>query len=451
MDNIRPQQPIHALPNTRPAGGAPTIGNAAARQEPSDVVALGRLGNLPYSPEDLTPDGKLRVIIQADNPAALERLKNEDIFKSPNATLTSNLPIINAVAAEVEPTKLGPIFQDDALQGLHVFVDGRVRVPEPIDEWKDGQIGIKLDVATKTLGMDKVWAEGYTGKGINIAIVDTGIDPHPDIKDRILAFHDVTKNQDSAPYDDEGHGTHVSGDAAGSGKMSGGKYKGPAPDAGLVGVKVLDANGSGTFSDVIKGMQWVVDNAEKYNIRVMNMSLGARESSSYKDDPVAMAVEKVYEKGIVPVIAAGNSGPLGKTIGTPANAPDAVTVGALDDKGTVDRSDDGIPYWSSRGPTKFDGLAKPDVITPGANITSLKPGGGYTSMSGTSMATPITAGVVATILQANPKLTPAQLKEILMDTADKLKGPDANAQGSGVIDPYAAIEKAKALAQTPAS
>ncbi|MCL5773703.1 MAG: S8 family serine peptidase, partial [Firmicutes bacterium] len=229
---------------------------------------------------------------------------------------------------------------------------------------------------------------------------------------------------------------------AGSGKASQGKYKGPAYEANLVGVKVLDGNGSGSFSDVIKGIQWATDNKDKYNIRVINMSLGGRASGSYKDDPVAQAVEAAVNKGIVTVVAAGNSGPGAKTIGTPAHDPLALTIGALDDRGTPDPSDDKIASFSSRGPTKYDNLPKPDVVSPGVNITAPDASnGGYTSMSGTSMATPIAAGVVASLIQADSKATPDEIKTALAKTADKVGDYDANTQGAGVIDPYKALQE----------
>lgn len=297
----------------------------------------------------------------------------------------------------------------------------------------------KLNVAARTLNLDKVWAKGYTGKGVTIAIVDTGIDRHPDLKDKIIGFFDVVNNK-KEPYDDEGHGTHVAGIAAGTGKASDGKYKGGAPDASLVGVKVLNKNGSGSYSNVIRGVQWVVENKDKYNIKVMNLSLGGTPSGSYKDDLLAQAVEVAYAKGILPVVAAGNSGPSKETILTPGYALSPMTIGAMDDNRTIDRSDDDMAWFSSCGPTPYDKLDKPDVITPGVDIEAPKAGtDSYVALSGTSMAAPLAAGIAAIMFSINRDIAPAKVKDVLMSTAVKLPKYDKYFQGRGVIDPLKAI------------
>src|SRR5690606_13484017 len=184
------------------------------------------------------------------------------------------------------------------------------------------------------------------------------------------AFKDFVKGKTS-PYDDNGHGTHCAGDAAGNGYASDGKYKGPAPGAKLIGVKVLDKAGSGQLSDVISGIEWCIQNREKYNIRVLSLSLGSRTNSSYKDDPVAQAVEKAWDHGITVVAAAGNDGPDPGTISSPGIHPRIITVGASNDKGTPTIRDDEAASFSSRGPTP-DGVTKPDLLAPGTDIVSLR-------------------------------------------------------------------------------
>lgn len=301
----------------------------------------------------------------------------------------------------------------------------------------------KLDIATRTLGLDKVWEKGYTGKDVTVAIIDTGIDSkHPDFENKVIGFYDVVNGKKEA-YDDEGHGTHVSGIAAGGGKASAGKYKGAAPDAKLVGIKVLDQYGSGTYSSVIKGVQWAVENKDTYKIKVMNLSLGGKPSGSYKDDPLVQALEAAYNKGILPVVAAGNSGPDKESISTPAYAPFLLTIGAMGDSNTLKKDDDYIASFSSRGPTPYDKLSKPDIVAPGVSIIAPEAGGSsYVSLSGTSMAAPLAAGIAAILFSIKPILIPKEVKDLLMKTADKLPKYDEDAQGKGLIDP---VEAAKGL------
>jgi serine protease AprX len=394
--------------------------------------------------ENLTKDGKVKVIISAKDPKALESLKDSFLESSPGNKVTKDLNLINAFAAEVAPDSPWLKANRQKMHGYRVSLDNEIRIPpEPKPELIDPRP--KLDVAMPTLNLKGVWDQGITGKGVTIAVVDTGIAQHKDIKDRIIGFNDEV-NQKTTAYDDQGHGTHCTGDAAGSGAASEGKYMGPAYEASLVGSKVLDANGSGSFSDVIAGIEWAVQNKDKYNIRVMSMSLGGSAEGSYKDDPVCQAVEKAWDAGIVVVIAAGNSGPGAKTVGTPGMDPKIITVGAFDDRGTPSKEDDKMAYFSSRGPTPYDGLTKPDVISPGVNIMSCSnKGDTYKSSSGTSMATPIVAGICALIVSANQDLKPDQVKEILMKSADKMPNTNPNDAGAGVINPEKAVKMALAL------
>lgn len=311
--------------------------------------------------------------------------------------------------------------------------------------YMDREVRALLDTATPSVGSTAAQAAGYTGQGTTIAVIDTGIYRHPDLTlptNRIIGFRDLIHNR-TTPYDDNGHGTHVAGDAAGNGHQSGGRYRGPAPEANLVGVKVLDSRGSGSLSTVIAGIEWCINNRNRYGIRIISMSLGSPAASSYKDDPVCRAVESAYRAGITVVAAAGNEGPGAATISSPGISPYVITVGADDDHSTPNISDDTSAYFSSRGPT-IDGLQKPDVVSPGVNIISLRSprsyldyleagarvGTYYFNLSGTSMATPIVSGTIAQLLQANPQLTPDQIKQILVSRAINL-GYNANEQGSG--------------------
>src|SRR5690606_17662424 len=177
-------------------------------------------------------------------------------------------------------------------------------------------------------------------------------------------------------YDDDGHGTHVAGIIAGNGFASGGKDVGVAPGARLVGVKVLDQDGGSPISRVIAGIQWVVENRKNLKIQIINLSLGAPAEKGYRKDPLSQAVEEAWRRGLVVCVAAGNRGPEEGTITTPGINPSVITVGSIDDQRTIPRLDDVMTDHSGRGPT-VDELVKPDLVAPGARITSLKPGGEY--------------------------------------------------------------------------
>ncbi|GAB4075199.1 serine protease AprX [Barrientosiimonas marina] len=298
----------------------------------------------------------------------------------------------------------------------------------------DRDVKAFLDVATKGVGATKVQEQlGFTGDDVTVAVIDTGIHPHPDLiesENRIIAFKDFIQDQ-TDPYDDNGHGTHCAGDVASSGSQSDKKYMGPAPKASLVGVKVLNKDGGGKLSTIVKGIVWCIDHKDEYNIRVLSLSLGAEAFESFREDPLSQTVQKAWHHGMVVCAAAGNDGPESQTISTPAINPFVMTVGSTDDHNTPKRSDDIIADYSSRGPT-IDSLIKPDIYAPGTKITSLLApestlaaeqqqhqmvNESYISLSGTSMATPIVAGVVALMLEANSALSPNDVKSILQATA----------------------------------
>ncbi|WP_310832524.1 S8 family peptidase [Paenibacillus pedocola] len=306
-----------------------------------------------------------------------------------------------------------------------------------------------LNIATPSIGAAALQqTRGLTGKGINIAIIDTGVFPHPDLTrpvNRIIAFKDLI-NHRQQPYDDNGHGTHISGDAAGNGWVSKGKYKGPAPEAGIVGVKVLDKNGEGYDSTIIKGIEWCIANKQRLKLRILSMSFGGPVSNSAEEDLLVQAVEKAVKAGLTVVISAGNSGPGSRTIESPGVSPSAITVGAVNDQRTITQSDDRITFYSSRGPAP-GGKVKPDIVAPGESITSLLAPGSrlarqmpgqrngklYFVLSGTSVSTPIVAGAAAQLLQLRPCLTPRQVKVTLKKNSFSL-GLKPNTAGSGEVN-----------------
>ena len=293
----------------------------------------------------------------------------------------------------------------------------------------DAETRIVLAQSALQIKANRVWLEhGIEGKNIRIAVLDTGIDNnHQDLQNVILEKDFTGEGTD----DEHGHGTHVASIIAGSGKSSAGLYKGIASKASLMDIKVLNKQGSGRLSDTIAGIEYAVIN----NADVISMSLGAIIPCNGLD-ATSLASDVAVKKGIVVVVAAGNSGPLPGTIGSPGCAREVITVGAVDQL-------DKIAVFSSRGPT-LDGRVKPDIVAPGVLITAAKSGGGYTIMSGTSMSTPMVSGVVALILSKNPGLSPEQIKNVLKETAKDL-GEDKNIQGAGRVDAYLSFTKASGL------
>ena len=319
---------------------------------------------------------------------------------------------------------------------------------------------------------------GFTGAGIGVAVIDSGIATwHDDLTNksykyypygnqRVSKFVDFVNHQ-SLPYDDNGHGSHVAGTILGNGTDSNGAKAGIAPDASLVSLKVLDANGQGTISTIIAALNWIALNGKTYNVRVVNMSVGAPIRESYWTDPLTLAAKAVTDKGITVVAAAGNFGKNAAGhlqyggITAPGNAPWVLTVGASSTNGTTTRVDDTMADYSSIGPSYIDFLAKPDLVAPGTGTVSLAvpgstfyttkaqylvPGVGgtpYLALSGTSMATPVVSGTVALMLQANPNLTPNLIKAILQYTAQVYPGYSPLREGAGFLNTYGAVRLAR--------
>jgi len=372
---------------------------------------------------------KIPVIVQVAESRS-ESCSFTDLANSANCTVQRTLSLINAFSTRVSSGQLELLAQNKLVKKI----------------WYDREVRTVLDVASPAVQSAPLWEHDITGKGIVVAVLDTGIYEHPDLSGRIVGFKDFIK-QKKKPYDDNGHGTHVAGDIGSNGSQSSFLYRGPASEASLVGIKVLDKMGSGLLSTVIEGIQWCIDNKETLGIRILNISLGSTATESYTDDPVCQAVDKAWSNGIVVCVAAGNEGPQSTTISSPGISPHVITVGAVDDKNTVALNDDQVAEFSSRGPT-IDGLIKPDLLAPGVNIISLRSpcskidkqskesriATWYLALSGTSMATPVCSGVVAQMLQSDGSLTPDQVKKRLIETSKTLAGLDPNIQGAGVID-----------------
>ncbi len=294
----------------------------------------------------------------------------------------------------------------------------------------DLRLKFHIDRARHTIAADILPDPSLTGKGITVAIVDSGVYPHVDFGNpsRIRFFLDIVGGK-TEPYDDVGHGTFCAGCIAGDGAASSGKYTGIAREADIVMIKGMDKEEGGRISDLLRAFQWISDNAKTYGIRVVSLSLGvdAKEINPQKDT-LAEAVGLLWRQGQTVVAAAGNEGPEPGTIGSPGTAPEIITVGAADDR--TKPGEIFIAEFSSRDK---EGGKKPDILAPGVDIAGLgtEPKQ-YVQMSGTSMATPIIAGCAALILQKHPHYTPDDVKKTLLDHAVTLNLPE-NHQGKGII------------------
>jgi serine protease AprX len=298
-----------------------------------------------------------------------------------------------------------------------------------------------------------------SGQGITVAVVDSGISTKNNDFKSGTTSHIIAEwsfGQQGSTNDLHGHGTHVAGILGGNGAASGEVYRGVAPGVNLINLRVSDKDGRSYESDVVNSLQWVYDNKDRYNIRVVNLSLNSTVAQSYHTSPLSAAVEILWFNGIVVVVSAGNNGtgegPV--TIYPPANDPFVITVGATEDRSTADLWDDNLAVFSAYGTTD-DGFAKPDLVAPGRNVIAPlsdkastvyiayplhRVGDAYLRLSGTSMSAPVVSGAVALLLQDEPDLTPDQVKYRLMSTANQdWTGYEAAKAGAGTVDVYAAV------------
>ena len=406
-----------------------------------------------------TPRGHSRVILRL-TPGT----DPEAAIRGVHGTAGRRLSAIGGEVADVPDVSLDALSQLPGVDGMSL----------------DRRIEGTLERTGATIGA--AWVHdnlGLDGTGVGVAIVDSGVaNWHDDLgSDRVTRFVDFVNFQPTA-YDDYGHGTHVAGIIAGNGYDSGGRRRGIAPGATLLVEKVLDASGQGYISNVIAAIDYAIANKDALHLRVLNLSVAAGVYESYTTDPLTLAAKRAVDAGFVVVSAAGNlgrnkeGGPQYGGIGAPGNAPWVITVGASSEMGTIDRSDDTVAGFSSRGPTAIDRRAKPDLVAPGVGIESLAEAGStlyttkplmrlwgtvqtatepYISLSGTSMASPVVSGTIALMLQANPSLTPNLVKAILEFTAEARTGYDGLTQGAGFLNARGAVELAQRMVSGSAS
>ena len=438
---------------------------AAIGPSPSAPVAAatGWLTNLdPLLQARTALTGRSLVVVRAANASALSSI----LASLPllGGRVVRRLPIIDAAAIDLANSALPIVAANPLVLRLSL----------------DRVVAGAMERTGATVGATAIRQQlGYDGSGVGVAIIDSGVTSwHDDLADpatagqRVDRFVDLVNGREAA-YDDYGHGTHVSGIIAGNGFDSGGARSGIAPGAHLIVLKVLDDAGRGRISDVIAALDYVLTNNAALNIRIVNLSVATGVYESYNSDPLTLAAQRLVTAGIVVVAAAGNNGrsAQGTTqyagVTAPGNAPWVLTVGASSHMGTVDRADDTVAVFSSRGPSAIDYTAKPDLVAPGVGIESLSDPGGrlyatgaplllngtvptsylpYMSLSGTSMAAPVATGTIALMLQANPALTPNAVKAILQYTAQVYAGYDTLTQGAGFLNATGAVELARFLA-----
>lgn len=356
------------------------------------------------------------------------------------------LPMIDAYVLEVDEDQLETIRSMDGLLSVEM----------------DAHITAQMNRVRDIIECKWAHSRGYMGKGVGVAIVDTGLALHKDFvegQNRVVAFVDFI-NQRQEPYDDNGHGTHVAGIIGGNGYSSKGKYIGIAPECNLIGVKVLDHRGDGNISDVLAGLQWVIDNKRKYNIRIVNISVGTSSKENLDENSLLVqGVNAVWDQGIIVVVAAGNNGPGPMSISTPGISRKVITVGSSDDNMSVEVFGTGrAKDYSGRGPTPYC-IKKPDIVAPGSNIiscnisryttrsksgevkfTSSDSPMMYTIKSGTSMATPVVSGAIALLLAAHPEISNREVKLRLRSSAVDL-GQHWEKQGWGLLNVKRLLEQ----------
>ncbi len=405
----------------------------------SALIALALVITLlavPSSTPTLAPASSQSYIVQG---ADTDQVSG--IVERYGGVVTSRLDIIHGVGATFSPVIVSRLLAEPGITA--VTPNTQVKLVSNDDENDDDlEVGAGSNSPATdypdVVGADVVWAQGVIGKGVTVAIVDTGLGKHKglfrDVKgklsDRIVAWVDFVDGS-RKPRDPNGHGTHVAGVIANSQKGADGEWNGIAPGVKLVGVRVLNEEGYGTYEQVIKGIQWVVKNKDKYKIQVMNLSMTGPVAAPYWADPLSQAVTAAWAKGITVVVAAGNGGPGAMSIGVPGYNPYAIAVGVFTDNYTPnDWSDDYITPFSAAGPTT-DGFVKPDLVAPGAHMVSTmlersylarnhqanQINNNYFSMAGSSQAAATVSGVAALMLSYNSGLTPDQVKFRLMATA----------------------------------
>jgi len=352
--------------------------------------------------------------------------KANELVSNSGAKVEEQLSFINGVVANLSEQQLAELREQP---GVRISRNTAVTIASSSDNDDAEEMELEAVVAEQVYASE-LHEDGLTGQNVTVAVLDTGIKSFPALTQdsqnntRLIGSFDVFDEQFKTEITDQnGHGTHIASIISNSQTDDDGQYFGIAPDVSLVGIKAFDANGAGTYADVIKGIHWAVENKDALNIRVINMSFSAPAQSYYWDDPVNLAVMQAWEAGIVVIASSGNRGSETPSIGVPGNVPYVITVGAATDRDTPDdMRDDWVSAYSSVGPT-VEGFAKPEVISYGGHVPGLLDAnsdlaisypefhleGNYYEMTGTSQSTAVVAGIAALMISKDPSLTPDQV------------------------------------------
>jgi subtilisin family serine protease len=397
---------------------------------------------------------RVRVIVSEDLSAGSQP---DRLVAELGGRVDQRLRLLHSLVATVPSSAVARLRSSPAIRS--VTLDGTVHFSSMVDGFDPTKApGSWCKWATNTHLKD-MWHSGFTGQGVDVALIDSGVAPVAGISTKVINGPDLSFDS-QAPnlqyLDTYGHGTHMAGLIAGrdssipptkEDEMSCTAFEGAAPGARIVSVKVASSDGATDVSQVLAGIDWVVQHRNDHgmNIRVLNLSFGTDSTQSYLVDPLAYAAEVAWFHGIVVVVAAGNTGFGSARLNDPAIDPYVIAVGADDTKGTDGPDDDVIPAFQTRG----DSSRHPDLVAPGKSVVSLRDPGGEIDQSypgaevgnvrffrgsGSSQATAIVSGAVADVLQEHPELTPDQVKALLMKTATPLKNADVVTQGAGLIN-----------------
>lgn len=397
------------------------------------------------------PDQAVSVIVQKNDNTNSPEAEVENL----GGRVAGNLSIINSFSAEMNAEAAVELSRMESVRWVSLDAE---MVSSGCTQCIDTKYLANSYITT--IRADKVWnvSPYLQGQGVGVAVVDSGINPNGDLYTNMGVNRQVANVRFNTDYnqnasDGYGHGTHVSSVVGGDGSESNGKYIGVAPMVNIINVKVSNDDGSARSSDVIQGLQWVLNNKDAYNIRVVNLSFNSTVAESYHTSPLDAAVEILWFNEIVVVVSAGNQA--NGILYPPANDPFVITVGATDDKGTVSLNDDVVTSFSAYGTTS-DGINKPDLVAPGKNIIArlVNTNMGiakahpanvisntYFKVSGTSVSAPMVSGAVAILLQSEPDLNPDQVKYRLMSTANtSWNGYNSTKAGAGYLDIFAAVK-----------
>jgi len=436
-------------------GAAISLGAAEISSDVQTRLESGERARVIVTFKDKTNRGKLKF---KSSPQEVKRhlLANykvssrgvKEIFgrlgKKADSQIIDEFWAANALYADVSNSVLKELSQSDDV--AQITMDRVIPFEEPpaVEESEEGILDDEhFTYGLKILGVDQVrTAYNLSGNGITVGVLDTGIDAsHPDLEGKVVAWKDWSGDEAEKPRDKHGHGTHCAGTVAGG--NASGRQIGVAPNAKLVIGRIFGDKGNATLAGILGAMNWVTDpdgDPETNDApRVVSNSWGGRQGSMEDEQAMWNLVQGWRALNMVPVFAAGNSGPWPKTVGTPGGYPHSFAVGATNAR-------DKAAGFSSRGPITWDGVKynKPDISAPGSAVLSAKPGGGYQKMSGTSMACPHVAGLAALVLEANPDFDVEQVEDLLESTSKDLgKDGKDNTYGHGRADIKAAIDQIK--------